>query len=192
LQNRKPADIFHSRLEVSKNNQSLLSKGWVWQPLDVIQIYNIADCFTNPNTLDNLDFELPLPVMELCTASFIDESRLLIGSTDKVIDSNNLPSKSFAVWNFTTNIFSTPIVPGFEFGNLFSIDDNFAWDTYKFPKIVNLNTGEIEDADETVYSGEQNSSIIYDLSKQPQIVFNRQRNRLAIKDKDKIVVMTRI
>lgn len=39
---RKPADFFHSRLEVSANNKGLLSKGWIWHPIDMVAYFDLV------------------------------------------------------------------------------------------------------------------------------------------------------
>jgi hypothetical protein len=193
-QTRKPSDIFHSRLEVSISGKLLMSKGWIWHPLDVINVFKIEDCFLNPNLLDKIDFSFPDVGSEICTASFIDDTKILVGSSDEIIDNDkilNLPGKSFAVWNIIDNTFSNLHTPEFEFGNLFSINEKLCWDIFKFPKIINLTTGQIIEKAEAVYSGEQKSSILYDPDKQPQIAFDRQRKRIAVKQNDKVVVVTR-
>jgi hypothetical protein len=194
INTRGPSDIFHSRLEISYSGKYLMSKGWVWHPVDVVNVFRIDDCFSNPLLLDKTDYSFPDVGSEICTASFIDDTQILVGSSDEIIDNErllNLPGKSFAVWNINDNTFSNQNKPEFEFGNLFSIDRTLCWDTYKFPKIINITTGQIIDKAEDVYSGEQKSSILFDTDKQPQIAFDKDRKRLAIKQKDKVIVVTR-
>ncbi len=179
---RKPSDIFHSRLEVSDSGEYLMSKGWVWHPLDVINVFQIRDCFENPVLLDDVDHGFPNVGSEICTASFIDDSKILIGSSNEIVDNEklfNLPSKSFAIWNFSKNTFSHQNKPDFDFGNVFSINEKLCWDIYRFPKIVDLTTGQIIDRAENIYSGEQKSSLLFDVDKQPQISFDKNKQRLA-------------
>lgn len=106
VKQRKPSDIFHSRLEMSPNGDFLLSKGWVWHPLDVIQVFKIQDCFLNPMLLDKLDFNFPSVGSELCTASFLDDSKILVGSSDEAIDDENVANvatRSIAIWHLHDN-----------------------------------------------------------------------------------------
>jgi hypothetical protein len=189
---RNPSDVFHSRLEINATNTFLISKGWVWHPLNVVEVFNIIDCIKNPLLLDNSTLTANVGV-EVCTASFISDSKVLIGSFGEVYDEDrlNLPTNHIAVWDLQSNEVSGSVAVNGEFGNLYSINDKFAWDTFKFSKIINIITGEIMDKDESVYSGEQNSSIIGgDKFKFPQIAFNRQNKQLAITGQEKIEVFT--
>ena len=191
---RKPSDIFHSRLEISKSGNYLMSKGWIWHPVDVINVFKIEDCFANPNELDKLEYDFPDTGSEICTASFINDDKILVGSSDEVMieeNKQNLPGKSFGIWNFHTNTFSNVTTPDFGFGNLFVINETLCWDTYNFPKVINLLTGKLVDKAEDVCSGKQKSSILSGNDNQPQIAFEERRSRLAVKEKDKVIVLTR-
>ncbi|NHA03836.1 hypothetical protein G7092_08520 [Mucilaginibacter sp. HC2] len=188
---RDAGDVFYSRLEISSDNKFLMSKGWLWHPLNWIDVFNIEECLKNPLQLDQSTL-YPGVGTEICTASFIDNNRILIGSSDEVIDgeNNNLPPKHIAIWDLEINQISKPVKAKGEFGNLFAIDENLAWDMYLFPKIINIHTGEIINSDETIDSGNQNSAIINRDDKIPQIVFNRQTKQIAIAGHEKIEVLT--
>jgi len=188
---RKPPGVFHSRLEVNQDNSFLMSKGWVWHPREIVEVFNIADCIKNPLLLDQSDLRPKFDV-EICTANFIDSSNVLIGSSNDVIDEDavDLPVKHLAIWNLTTNQVTNSIKVKGEFGNVYAINKRYAWDTFEFPKIIDLTTGEIIEKDETIDSGKQNSSMITDSSKLPLIAFNQQTKQLAIAKNDKIEVLT--
>jgi hypothetical protein len=190
--NRKPDDIFHSRLEISPNGTFLMSKGWLWHPLEVINIYNLDECFKNPAFLDKPMLS-PDVGAEVCTGSFITDEEILIGSSDEVLDDENiesLPPKHIAVWNLKTNQLSKPAAVKEEFGNLYAINKHLAWDLFNFPKIMNIATGEIIDQNNDIDSGKQRSSIINSDGNFPVIIFNRSTKQIAIKGKEKIEVLT--
>ena len=195
IKGRKPSDFFHSRLEVSPNNKYLVSKGWFWHPLDLIFLFDIEECLKNPLLLDNSHMD-PQASVEISTASFIDDFHLLIGSHrdaelfDDTLSANLKPGQ-IAIWNLQNDRLSESINVESEFGNLMAINDKLAWDTYKFPKIINLETGKILDKDESIYSGEQKSSILFDIEKQPQIAFSKDRNHLAIRATNEIIIVSR-
>jgi len=189
---RSPADFFHSRLEISPNGKYLMSKGWVWHPLDAIKVFDIQECIQNPKLLDESEI-YPNVGVEISTASFIDDQRILMGSSsEEEIDEElleNLPPKHIAIWNVTLNQISKPVKMDIEFGNLFAINDQYAWDLFRFPKIINLETGEIVDQDETLPSGLQNSSIIHHIKELPKIAFNQKTKQLVITNADSIEII---
>jgi len=187
---RDPTDVFHSRLEISPDGFVLMSKGWHWHPLDVAYLYDIKESLKNPKLLDEINTWLSINA-EISTANFINKAKVLIGSGEEVFDDENIvfPPRHIAVFDIDTKQVSTPVKVSCEFGTLFAINDELAWDTYLYPKIININTGEVIDKDESVYSGKQKSSIV---SKDDlvQIVFNRETKQLAIKGKETIDVFT--
>lgn len=188
---RNPSDFFHSRFEMSPDNKYLLSKGWVWHPLSMISIFNIEECFKNPLLLDNSNNNLNVGT-EINTASFITKNKILIGtSEEEPFDDDfteKLPQKTIAIWNVETNEISKPTKLDFQFGNLFAVDENYAWDLYKFPKLIDVVSGKIIYEDAETYSGEQNSSIMGYLENQPKIAFDRNTKKIAITNEQKIEV----
>jgi hypothetical protein len=195
IMGRKPSDFYHSRFEISPNNKYLLSKGWVWHPLSIMTLFDIEECFKNPLMLDNANNN-PNVGTEVNTASFITETKILIGTSEdeELIDDelpDILPQKSIAIWNIETNEISKPTKLDFEFGNLFSIDENFAWDLYLFPKLINIHSGEIVFQDQELYSGKQNSSIIRNSDNEPKIAFDRITKKIAITNKEKIEIYSK-
>ena len=63
---------------------------------------------------------------------------------------------------------------------------------FKFPKIINIQTGLIESKLEDFYSGTQTSSIMSsDINKSPQICFDKKTSKIAIKiDSETIEVLS--
>lgn len=183
IQDRNPSDFFHSRLEISTNGKYLMSKGWFWHPWDGIRLFDIKKCMDSPKELDESKI-YPDVATEISTASFMDDNQVLIGSSaeeelnDEFLE--NLPQNHIAIWNIESNEISKPVKVQSEFGNLFAINDKYAWDLFKFPKIINIETGEIVYKDESLISGLQKSSIIHHIDKLPKIAFNQQTKQIAI------------
>lgn len=185
MQNRKPSDIFQSRLSISPDNKYLMVCGWAWHPVDTVELFNLAECFKNPFLLDNSSLS-PDFGTHINSASFIDNERILIAaSDDEPFDDEvppALPQKHIAIWNFLKNEISIPVKVEGEFGNLFAISDKRAWDMFKFPKIIDIQTGIIESKFEDIDSGLQTSSILYnDIKDSPQICFDRHTSQIAIR-----------
>ncbi len=193
IKGRNPDDRFHSRLELSPDGKYLMSRGWIWHPVDEVSLFNIKDCLNNPQLLDCPQFQ-PLVGVEIYTASFLDNETILLSSTDEVLDEelcySVLPPKHFVRWNFNRNQFSEPVSFKSDFGNLFAIDAYKAWDMYGYPKIIDVNTGEILAYDSTIDTGKQQSSIIQNTADYPSIVYNRNTKQIAIKSLDVIHVFT--
>lgn len=190
---RAPQDFFHSRLEVSKDNKYLISKGWFWQPFDSIELFNIEKCITEPKLLDK-GRSIPKVTSEICSASFIDNNRILVcASNEESMDDENeepIPSGHIAIWNIEKNEISSSVKINGEFGNIFAIDDKKCWDLYNYPKIIDLKSGEVIDKMEEIDSGKQASSIIHHLSDLPKITFNRKTKQIAIAKDDAIEILT--
>lgn len=190
---REPDDMFYSRLEVSPEGTYLMSKGWVWHPLDMVVVFNIQECINNPKMLDNPQIRPNIGAVEVCTANFVDDSTVVIGSSNEPTDKENidgLPPKHICLWDLKTNQLSKPVKVNGDFGNLFAINNSYAWDLFSFPKIIDINTGEIIDQNKEINSGKQSSSIISDTDDFPSIIFNRQTKQIAIKAYNKVEILT--
>ena len=185
IQERKPSDIFHSRLSTSPDNKYLMVCGWAWHPVDTVELFEISECFKNPLLLDKSSL-YPNFGTEINSASFIDNDRILLASSNEEPFDDEvppvLPQKHIAIWHFLTNEIKKPIKVNGEFGNVFAINDKLAWDMFKFPKIINIQTGDIENKFEDINSGLQTSSILYsDIEKYPQISFDKTSSQIAIR-----------
>lgn len=193
---REPSDFFHSRLEVSPDSKTLLSKGWIWHPYDFVEVFDIDECVMNPIALDKSKHDLDAEA-EICTASFITNELVLIGSPNDTEPFNNqqtdkLTDGQIGIWNIKTNEISGIIQPNFTIGgNLIAIDETFAWDLYQNPKIINFKTGEIVDEIKEIQCGNQVSSIIRHLDNLPLIAFNRKTRQVAIGNQNKIEILTK-
>jgi hypothetical protein len=181
---RNPSDIFHSRLSISPDGKYLMVRGWVWHPLERVELFDIAACLKDPLLLDASSI-YPNFGTEVNSASFIDNERILIASSDEdPFDDETpptLPQKHIAIWNFLSNDLSVPVKINGDFGNLFAINEKQAWDMYNYPKIIDIQTGEIESRMEDINSGLQSSAIFSDITKFPQICFDRQTGQIAVR-----------
>ena len=195
IEGRKPSDIFHSRLSISPDNKYLMVCGWAWHPVDTVELFDIEECFKNPILLDKSSL-FPDFGTQINSASFIDNERILIAASDEEPFDDEvppiLPQKHIAIWNFIKNEIFKPVKVEGEFGNLFAISDNQVWDMFKFPKIINVQTGLIESKFEDINSGLQTSSILYsDIKDFPQISYDRQTSKIAIRvDSTTIEILT--
>jgi|GEM_PF-543656 len=191
ISERKPQDIFHSRLEVSPDNKYILSKGWIWHPMDVIELYDVEEGFKNPISLDS-GKNIPNSTTEICSASFINNDKIILSSSSESFDEENdiIPTNHIAIWNFKEDKIERIIKPKAEVRNIFAIDENYCWDLYKYPKIIDLKNGDIKSQIPEIFSGYQCSSIIGFIEKLPKIAYNKKNKKIAISSEDKIEVLS--
>lgn len=189
---RKPQDIFHSRLEVSLDNKYLISKGWAWHPIDVIELFDIEKCFENPNLLDK-GMNIPNVNAEISSASFIDNNKILVRASNEDWadeETDVIKDGQIATWNFKTGEILNPVNVNSDIGNVFAIDETKCWDLYNYPKIIDLKTGDVIDKIEEIDSGKQGSSIIDHLADLPKVAFNRKTKQIAIAKENTIEILT--
>ena len=74
----RPADVFHSRLQFSRDGRFLLSAGWVWHPVDVVQVFDVSRALEQPASLDE---PLELSLGE----GFVESHQALFGARDTVL-----------------------------------------------------------------------------------------------------------
>jgi hypothetical protein len=190
---RNPADFFHSRLVISPGNTFLMSRGWFWHPCDYVKVFKILDCINNPLLLDEAILS-PGIGTEICTASFINDHKVLLGASDEVFNDEDLnpslPSKNIAIWNLNANEITGKTKVESEFGNLFAINEELAWDMYCFPKIIEIKTGKILDQNESIFCGRQRSGIVSQEDALYKICFNNHTKQIAIAHKNEIKILT--
>lgn len=190
---RKPSDVFHSRLEVSPDNKYILSKGWYWHPWDGVELFNVEDCLANPTLLDNGRMP-PKVSTEISSASFINQEEILLwANNEEPMDEDSdvpIPPGHLAIWNIRTDTISNAVQVKGVCGNILAIDDKRCWDLMDYPKIISLESGEIIDENQEVFSGKQSSSIIYYPEQTTQIAYNRATKQVAIGHDYTIEILT--
>lgn len=193
---RKPADFFHSRLEVSANNKGLLSKGWIWHPIDMVAYFDLEACLSNPLLLDQ-PIEPPSLDYEVSTASFIHDDLVLLGIKDNAeyfeadAEYDGIKKSQIAVWDVIHQSLAHRLVLDYKIGNIIVVDESHAIDLYKYPKLINFKNGELLDQCPDIDSGLQSSSIIGALKTNlPAIAWDGKNKRLAIAYADTIDVLS--
>jgi hypothetical protein len=190
---RKPADVFHSRLMVDRSNQWLISAGWFWHPFDVLRLFSLAETISNPTSLDDSDV-FPHQQVEVSTAVFAGSNKLLLSTSDETFSDgdyqeNEFKPKSLGVWDIEAKRICSMVDTAEPAGTLMPINDEFAVSFYKHPKIVNLRTGEITCRMPELNCGDQTSSIIHHIDALPPLAIDAANNRFAVATSDQIVVV---
>jgi len=192
---RNPEDCFHSRLEVSQNQKYLLVKGWYWHPWDGIGVYDLEACLQDSSLLDKA-LIISERIPQVNSASFVDKDRVLFHTSSEDEEDENLEEyydilpHHLGIWNLKTNAVESSAHLKFPSGNIFAIDENYAWDLYQHPKIIHTPTGNLVDEIKEINSGEEASSIIHHLTNLPKIAFDTATKKVAIAINNQIEVLS--
>jgi len=184
IKSRNSTDVFHSRFEVSPNGKYLLSKGWIWHPIDYVFVFDLEAWLKNPCLLDRGISIEDFPC-EFNTACFKDDEIVLLGVFDEFNNWDIFKINSILAWDFKKNEIKSSVEIDKTIWNLFPIDDQYCWDLFNYPKIINFKTGEVIDYNEEIFTWNQTSSIIYHLEDKISYSYNRKLKAIAIKTKDK-------
>lgn len=181
-------DFFHSRLQISPDGEYLLSAGWVWHPLDAIQLFSVSKALQNPPTLDQyFDLELPKEMFEVHAASFQDsETVLLIGGKG---DAPNEEQPCLARYDIKRKISDFQIDLQETAGTFMPLNSEFFVGFHGYPKLFEIASGKVVHRWPELNSGKQNSSILHHLDPIPPIALDPTHKRFAVADSTKITVI---
>ncbi|MEU1617356.1 hypothetical protein ABZ479_08625 [Streptomyces sp. NPDC005722] len=103
---RRPRDVFHSRLAVSPDGRRLLSAGWLWSPFGIAWVCDLESALTEPAVLDGDG----LPDLgngvdaEVDAACWLDGDRLVVATGEEGFDEGDDPAtlgpRQLGVWSF--------------------------------------------------------------------------------------------
>jgi hypothetical protein len=178
-------DFFHSRLQISPKGKYLLSAGWVWHPLDTIQVFCVSEVLKNPSILDrSCELELPESVYEIHAAAFQNDDVLLMtgDSADSEAPQPNLVAYSLEQSEilYVTKLESV-------LGTFMPLGNDYAVGFYEYPKLFELRSGKVVASWPELKSGLQNSSIIRHPI--PPLALDPSHNRFAIAGEKQITVI---
>lgn len=196
LEFREPDDYFHSRLKINTPGRFLISSGWYWHPYGSLEIYDIQNCLDSPKLPDKFSTGLPING-EVGFAGFINDRKIIIGMTNEepLDDKTNETDKilfpnEIGILNIESLLIEKKIKYNAESGNLIPLNEDKAWSLYEYPKIIDLNSGQILYEMRELFSGLQDSSIIGGLDKIPPYAFDSNNKRLAIGTDKGIEILT--
>lgn len=195
-ENRNPADCFHSRFRVNPANSTLLNTGWVWHPFSILEIYSIQEGITDNAQLDNTTAHFPSHA-EICSAEFVTDDLVVVSSAkeeplkgEELNDFINMYPGQIGLYSITQKKFLKKITLDFDLGTLVPVSDDFVIDLYGHPKLIDLNSGEVIQRFEDIFSGNQNSSIIHYKDPIPPIAVNLKNRRIAIGNGNEVELLT--
>ncbi|MDQ3750350.1 MAG: hypothetical protein M3367_15255 [Acidobacteriota bacterium] len=181
---RESHDFFQSRLQASPSGKYLLSAGWVWHPVDMVEVYDLEN-ISSPEHF-NLYHDETLNLFELNSATFAGNS--IIAVTGNGEDNEN--DKYICAYDIEKRSVLSKSKLNENAGNLMAVDEKYVVGFYECPKLINLRTGEILKKWKEISSGKQNSSINVQNEKCPPTAIDIERKRFAIADEDFIHVVS--
>jgi len=189
---RKPADFFHSRLEISPNGRSLLSAGWVWHPFDTVALFNLDAVVSNPSVLDSIAFPGLDGWGEVNSSAFVDDETILVSENSSRVTYGEGDKTAARIRSLSIPKGETVYEIGIELaaGTMMPIGREHVVAFYQHPKVYHLPTGRLITSWPEIRSGEDSSSIIHHLEKAPAIARDRQKHRFAIANGHEILVVT--
>jgi hypothetical protein len=182
------ADFFHSRLQAGSDGEHMLSSGWVWHPLDAVQLFSIREVLDSPTVLDNYEhLELPEELFEVHAATFQnDHSIIMVG------DKSGEPGEEgqfLAQYDLREGrvILKTRIPEAA--GTIMAAGSEHIVGFYEHPKLIEISSGKVVQSWPELNSGKQNSSIIWHDEQPPPLAMDSKLMRFAVADANGITVI---
>jgi len=190
---REPNDFFHSRLLISPNGKWLMSAGWVWHPLDCVELFDIATALKDPLSLDKPNI-ITSEDLEISSAAFLDDNYVFVGSSDEFInepDSDNLGANTIALWSLESNDYIASISCNSPIGELLPIDQRYVVSFYKHPRLWDMNKKIMVHEWSDINSGTKRNSFApaYNEQPYPPLAIDHIKKRFAVADRENIYVV---
>ena len=199
---RSPRDFFHSRLRVNTAGTRLLSAGWAWHPWDGVIYFDIAEALRDPSHLDKHDNIAPhsfnVCLAEHSTASWQTNERVLIGASSEEEDTAEaaevdapelrLRPRGIAVYDVPSGCYIKSAVLDEVAGTMMPLGETHAVCFFKYPRIVDLESGKTVVRWDDLDTGAQTSSIIRD-AKLPPLAIDVEKHRFAVAGAEGITVI---
>ncbi|MFL5351468.1 hypothetical protein [Archangium sp.] len=172
-------DIFHSRLQFSRDGRYLLSAGWLWHPVDVAYVFDVARALEHPESLDQPQGLAP-------GDSFVEVQSAAFGEKDTLVarfwgleGSETEEEGGLGVYSLTERRFLSVVQPGCPMGTMM-VMDGYVVGFYEHPRLIELATGRVVEQWPELSTGKQASSIIRHLPRLPPFALDPARCRFAV------------
>ena len=185
---RKPSDIFHSRLAASPDGRFLLSAGWVWHPVDCVSVYDIEEVLADPTRLDGPGI-CPQAVAEESSATYFPDGRLTVALLGNIESDKANPPGELRICDVSQPDSPCLVLPTGRLGSLAAIGDDHLLAFYGHPRLIEVRSGKEVLNWPHLRSGTQTSSIMMTDPEVPPMAVDSSRRRFAIADAQGIVVV---
>ncbi len=194
---RKPRDYFFSRLSTNTEGTMLLAAGWVWHPMDVVTIYDIALALQDAHTLDSKGLGTWV-ASEYNSASFMDNNMITIAEFSEKEEYENeddinpvrvYESKTLSIYELPNCKQKLSVKTGETIGTFMPLDSKTIISFFEYPKLISLETGKVLHEWTDLKTGKQTSSIIWGIEPVPPLALDSQNHRFAVATDENINVV---
>jgi hypothetical protein len=188
--NREPSDFFHSRLAASSDGSRLMSAGWIWHPVDGVQVYDVDAALDDPSHLDGKGYDIDASADE-SSATFDREGRVIVALNDiKIEDAETTTPISSEIRVFDLARPSNPSVirSTGRLGTVMAVGHGQLLSLWNHPKLIDLASGKQIRAWPAIRTGEQVSSILFE-TRVPPMALDATGRRFAVADDVGITVL---
>ncbi len=179
-------DIFHSRLQFSRDGRHLLSAGWIWHPVDTAHVFDVARALEQPRSLDEpKDMALGDSFVEIHSAAFGERDTLVFECSGLEGEALAFPegaskgSMGLAVYSLTERRVLS-VVPLEKSAGTLMVVGGDAVGFYEHPKLFELTTGRVLEQWPELNTGCQGSSIIRQPPRLPPLALDPVGRRFAV------------
>lgn len=185
----KPADFFHSRLLASPEGRHLLSAGWVWHPMDVVNVYDLAKVIVDPTHLDTGGLDIDAWAEE-SSAAFLPDGRLLV-ALNGVEDEDGDPIKGAELRLFDLNAVKllATVPTARRIGTMMPVGNDHVLALHEHPRLIDLHTGQEVQSWPHLKTGAQTSSIVRGTVPIPPMALDAYGCRFAVAQHAGITVL---
>lgn len=176
-----PVDIFHSRLQFSRDGRFLLSAGWIWHPVDAAHVFDVSRALEQPASLDTS------PGLELSEDSFTEVHSAAFGARDTVLlDCSGFDDgpedgehSQLVVYACLERRVLSRVAVKAPLGTLMGLGE-YAVAFHRHPRLIELATGRVVQEWPELDTGRQGSSIIHHLPPLPPLAVDPEGRRFAV------------
>jgi len=176
---RDSPDFFHSRLSVNSSGTHLMSAGWFWHPMDLVNIYDLSNSDGVPD-LDNTSLGVNAG-SEISTCAWLNDESLLTGNSSDSEEEGELDVKgALGAWSIQSQKWVKLSAPEVTLGTLMPLGEDHVVSFYEHPKLIRISDGAVVKEWSHIDSGKQTSSIIHHIDDLPPIAIDPKGMRFAV------------
>jgi hypothetical protein len=191
---RRPQDVFHSRLAVSPDGRHLLMAGWLWHPYGVGWVFDLQAALADPSALDGDGIVSLYEAVdaEVAAACWLDEDRVVMAaSAEEPLDgesSGALSPGQLGVWSISAGAWQHRANVADPIGTMIA-RGNQILALHGHPRLIDPLTGAVLDEWPDVTVSAKNESYGVTHLPTPVAALHPDQHCLAIAQPDHIAVI---